>query len=626
MPRFLTLAAGFLFLAACFADEPVDAGDTDRVGIVRVEPPFWWSGFSNTELQLLLFGDGLAEFTPGVSAPGISLVRVERGDSPNYLFVYLDVGGAPAGSFDLILENGEQRITHSYELKERVADNVGTYDASDVIYLITPDRFANGDPSNDAVDGYVDKPDRGDEYGRHGGDIEGVREHLGYIADMGFTQIWLNPVLENAMPQRSYHGYATTDYYMVDPRMGSNESYRQFVAEAREHGVGVIMDMIPNHSGNLHWWMADLPTKTWLNFAETHELTNHARTSIQDPYASAYDRLRLSDGWFADTMPDLNQRDPLLGDYLVQNAIWWIEYAGLSGVRVDTYPYPDKNYMTEWTRRIMQEYPDFNMVGEEWSQSPNVVSYWQRGKQNADGYVSHLPGLFDFPLQIAMKKVLTSDEPPFGSIWTPVYEVLGHDYLYPEPMNLVTLADNHDMSRIFTQVNENDDLWRIAIVFCATMRGIPQFYYGTEIQMSHPGTDSHGAIRAEFPGGWDDHDENAFTGDGLSRQARAAQDFMRKLLHWRKQADVIHHGRFMHFAPDGNVYAFFRYDDDDTIMVIFNLDKDDVDVDLGRFAERLRGATRAINILDDSEVDLTDSLELGPRSVLLLDIDHGSAP
>ncbi len=618
MTRKLVLAAALLLLAACSKDGP---GDALRDGIARVEPPFWWTGFEHTELQLLVHASGIAEFTPSVSGGGVSIARVERGDSPNYLFVYLDTANADAGTFELVFENGDDRIGHTYELRQRIADHVGTYDASDVIYLVTPDRFANGDPSNDDVDGYEDEADRDDDYGRHGGDIEGLRRHLDYVAAMGFTQLWLNPLLENAMEQWSYHGYAITDYYKVDPRFGSNESYREFVAEAKSKGIGVIMDMIANHSGSNHWWMDDLPTATWLNLPETREVTSHARTTNQDPYASDYDKARHADGWFVPTMPDLNQRDPLLADYLIQNSIWWVEYLGLSGIRQDTYPYPDKHFMAEWTRRIMQEYPDFNMVGEEWSASPNVTSYWQRGKQNADGYVSYLPGVFDFPLQIAFKDVLTADEPPWGSVWTPVYELLGHDYLYPEPMNLVIMPDNHDMSRIFTQVDEDEALWRMAMVFYATMRGIPQVYYGTEIQMSHPGTDSHGAIRAEFPGGWDDHDANAFTGEGLTKKARAAQAFTRKLLNWRKDTRDIHTGKFMHFTPVGNVYAYFRYDDDDTIMVVLNHGEDDVDLGLARFAERLQGATRARNVLDDKVVKLRKRIKVPARSALVLDIE-----
>ena len=619
MTRNIALVAGLILLVACSSDDsPTAAAD----GIDRLEPPFWWTGFEHTELQLLVKGDDLAEYTPSVAAPGISVSRVERGDSPNYLFVYLDIAAASPGEFDIVFEKDGERVARTYELRAREAGRVGTYDSSDVMYLITPDRFANGDPANDNVEDYDDRLDREDDYGRHGGDIEGMRQHLDYIADMGFTQIWVNPVLENAMQKSSYHGYATTDFYKVDPRFGSNESYRAFVDEARDKGIGIIKDLIVNHAGSEHWWMDDLPTTTWLNVPDTRSRSTHARTTNQDPYASEYDKAGHADGWFADTMPDLNQRDPLFADSLIQNAIWWTEYAGLSGIRQDTYPYPDKHFMTEWTRRIMQEYPDFNIVGEEWSPSPNVTSYWQRGKQNPDGYVSYLPGVFDFPLQIALHKVLTDDEPPWGSIWTPVYELLGHDYLYPEPMNLVIMPDNHDMSRIFTQVDEDENLWRIAMVFYATMRGIPQLYYGTEIQMSHPGTDSHGAIREEFPGGWDDHDSNAFTGEGLSDQESAAQEFTRKLLNWRKQKDVIHNGKLMQFTPLGNVYAYFRYDDDETVMVVFNLDDDEIDLELARFAERLQGATRAHDVLGDTAVELGDTLELAPRSALLLEISH----
>jgi glycosidase len=619
MKQILAVAAALLVLAACSSDDAIPPA---RDGIDRVEPPFWWTGFEHRELQVLVRAGDITDYTPSVSVDGVSISRVERGDSPNYLFVYLDIGpSATPGSFDIVFTKNEEQLALAYELRERTPGHVGTYDSSDVIYLITPDRFVNGDPTNDNVEGYADEADRDDAYGRHGGDIEGVRQSLDYIADMGFTQVWLNPVLENAMERWSYHGYATTDFYKVDPRFGSNESYQQLVAEARDKGIGMIMDLIVNHAGSEHGWMSDLPTRTWLNVAETRVRTNHARTTHQDPYASEYDKATHADGWFSDTMPDLNQRDPLLADYLIQNAIWWTEYLGLSGIRQDTYPYPDKQFMSEWTRRIMQEYPDFNMVGEEWSTSPNVVSYWQRGKQNPDGYVSYLPGVFDFPLQIALQKVLTSEEPPWGSIWTPVYELLGHDYLYPEPMNLVTMPDNHDMSRIFTQVDEDEDLWRMAMVFYATMRGIPQIYYGTEIQMSHPGTDSHGAIREEFPGGWPDHDSNAFTGEGLSEEQRAAQEMIRNLLQWRGQADVIHKGQLMQFTPMGNVYAYFRYDEDDTIMVIFNLGGDDIKVDTARFAERLQGATTARNVLSGEVTNIDGSIELAPRSVLLLDIN-----
>ncbi len=604
----------FVLLPTLVCANPVD----------RVEPPFWWQGFEHKQLQLLVHGDGIAAFKPSVNAEGLTISRVERGDSPNYLFVYLDIDAtAPTGKFDITFRQDSDSFTHVYELRSKNTDpefNTG-FGSDDVLYLITPDRFANGDGSNDSVAGYSDLPDRANPYGRHGGDIKGIIDHLDYIAEMGFTSIWINPVLENAMPEASYHGYATTDFYRVDPRFGSNENYRQLVAEARDKGLGVIMDMIANHAGSGHWWMDDLPTKDWINYAGQFHPTSHARTTNQDPYASEFDKHEFVSGWFAPAMPDLNQSNPLLADYLIQNSIWWTEYLGLAGIRQDTYPYSDKVFMTEWSRRIMQEYPDFNIVGEEWSPNPAIVSYWQSGKKNHDGYESFLPSVFDFPLQIALAKVLTSGEPPWGSAWTPAYEVLGNDFLYPDPFNLVIFPDNHDMSRIYTQLDEDYDLYRMAIAYYLTMRGIPQIYYGTEILMSHPGTDSHGEIRSDFPGGWPGDTVNAFTGDGLGDNAIAAQAFMRRLLTWRKTADVIHNGHLMQFAPIGNVYAYFRYNEDDIVMVLFNRDRETQTLDMSRFSERIGTRRSATDVITGERLSITGDMVLEPRSVLVLEVD-----
>ncbi|MCK5326952.1 MAG: cyclomaltodextrinase N-terminal domain-containing protein, partial [Woeseiaceae bacterium] len=491
--------------------------------VERVEPPFWWTGFEHSELQLLIHGNNISLLTPSIDVPGISISRIVRVESPNYLFLYLDIGvDAEPTAFDIVFEDGDFSVSHTYELRPRNPDpdHVKGFTSADTMYLIMPDRFANGDPDNDEFYFLDDKLKRDDPYGRHGGDLKGISDNLDYIADMGFTSVWLNPILENAMPIWSYHGYATTDYYLVDPRFGTNEQYRQLVADMKDRGIGMVMDLIVNHIGTGHWWMDDLPTHDWLNFQDAFEPTTHKRTTNMDPYATEYDKVRHADGWFVEAMPDLNQRNPLLADYLVQNAIWWIEYVGLQGIRIDTWPYPDKHFMTEWTRRIMQEYPDFNMVGEEWSENPAVVSYWQRGKQNHDGYVSYLPSLFDFPVQAALMRALMGDVASWNGVWTPLYELVGTDFLYPNPMSLVIFPDNHDMNRIYTQLEENDDLYKMAMVYYATMRGIPQFFYGDEILASHMGTSSHGELRSDFPGGWEGDTKNAFTGDGLTGKER----------------------------------------------------------------------------------------------------------
>ncbi len=611
---------GLLFFAQA------TAGTVDRV-----EPPFWWHGFKHNELQILIYGDGIGQFDVTIDYPGVTINRVERVDSENYLFAYIDIDDASRpGSFDIVLRHGDISVTHEYELREKNPDplHVKGFSPSDTIYLITPDRFANGDLSNDTLNEFADEKNRADDYGRHGGDLAGISQHLDYIQDMGFTAIWLNPILENAMPKASYHGYAITDFYTVDPRYGGNSQYLALTQKARAQGIGVVMDMVANHIGIEHWWMKDMPSADWINISAAYEDpdfylgSTHARTSNQDPYASEIDKAEFADGWFDYSMPDLNQRNPLLADYLIQNAIWWTEYVGLAGIRMDTYPYSDKHFISEWTRRIMQEYPDFNITGEEWTANPAIVSYWQRGKNNHDGYVSYLPSVLDFPLQIAFAESLLIEPKSWGSVWTPAYEMLGNDFLYPDPGNLVIFPDNHDMSRIFTQVGEDYDLFQMAIVYYLTMRGIPSIYYGTEVLMSHTGTDSHGAIREEFPGGWADSEKNAFTGRGLSSVESAAQTFMRKLLNWRKAKAVIHSGKLMQYAPMGNVYAYFRYDEISSVMVIMNRGDSAETLEFDHFAERIGESKQATDVLSGRDYRLEGSISLEPRSVLLLEFDN----
>lgn len=593
--------------------------------IERVEPPFWYQGYKNTVLQLMFHGEGLAAMSPSVPDQGIEVVRVETGDSPNYLFVYLDIDPAvPTGDFEIVLEGNGTRLTQPYTLRAKNPDpnHARGFSGADTIYLITPDRFVNANPANDNDPALGDPVDRAELCGRHGGDIAGIQASLDYIDDMGFTAIWLNPVLENRMPVCSYHGYSTTDFYAADPRYGTTEEYQSLARTGRDRGIGMIMDMIVNHIGTGHWWMDDLPTEDWLNFPELRPITSHMHATTFDPNGSAYDRQAFNDGWFVDTMPDLNQRNPLLADYLTQNALWWIETLGLAGIRMDTHPYPDKDYMTDWSRRVMAEYPDFNIVGEEWHSSPSFVSYWQRGKENHDGYVSHMPSMMDFPVQAAMVEALVEADPDWGSSWMALYEKLAHDFEYAAPQDLVIFPDNHDMSRIFTQLNEDEDLWRMAMIMAATLRGTPQIYYGTEILMANRESSDHGLIRSDFPGGWSGDTKNAFTGEGMSPQELEAQAWLRRLLNWRRDATVVHDGAFMQFVPIGEVYAYFRYNEDDTVMVLLNKNETAVDLPMTRFAERLQGATEARDVLGGETVSLSEPVTLAPRSGLLLEIRH----
>jgi len=594
----------------------------------HVEPPFWWVGFKQPKLQILVHGSRIAGYTPKIDFPGVVIKKVIRTKSPNYLFI--DVVIAPktkAGKFNIsFIKAGSPDITYPYELKNRTPHSAARkgFNSSDVIYLITPDRFANGNPNNDSVAGMADKLDRKNKDGRHGGDIQGVIDHLDYIARMGFTKIWLTPVLENDQPKTSYHGYAITDFYKVDPRFGSNKLYRKLVQTARRRGIGVIMDMVANHVGSKHWWMNDLPSDDWIHYSGLYRdgkyvITNNRHTTVQDPYSAASDRKIFSDGWFVKTMPDLNQKNPLMANYLIENSLWWIEYAGLSGIRMDTYPYSDMDFMARWSKRIMTEYPDFNIVGEEWSFNPSIVSFWQRGKKNKNGYVSYLPSLMDFPLQNALVKGLMAKESWSTGLIT-IYRMLANDVVYPNPSDLVIFPDNHDMPRIFTQLKGDKDLFKMVMAFTLTMRGIPEIYYGTEILKASPGPKDDGIIRSDFPGGWAGDKVNAFTGKGLSPDQRAAQQYLRKLLNWRKGKAVIDSGKLRHYLPKDGVYVYFRYNDTDRVMVILNKNKTAKNLKLKRFSEMLKGHSTAHEVIADKTVTIGDNLTLAPRSAMILDI------
>ena len=592
--------------------------------VQKIEPPFWWAGMNNQQLQILVYGEDIADLTPEINYAGILLQKVVRVENPNYLFMYLKLdSGVKPGSFEIsFMKNGKEQVGYKYELLPRVhgaADRVG-FNPSDVMYLITPDRFVNGDPDNDNVEGMLETANRKFPGGRHGGDIQGIINSLDYLEEMGFTAIWVNPVLENDMHEYSYHGYAATDFYNVDRRFGTNEDYKKLSELAHQKGIKMIMDLILNHCGSEHWFVKDMPTSDWINFDGEYINTNHRRNTVQDIHASEYDKKHFSDGWFVKTMPDMNQRNELFANYLIQNSIWWIEYADLDGIRMDTYPYPDKEFMTEWTCAIMDEYPNFNIVGEEWVNNPAIVSYWQRGMDNHDGYVSCLPSLMDFPIQEALTKALNAEEKNYGSGMITLYEKLANDFLYADPYNLVIFPDNHDMDRFFTQVNGDFDLWKMGMAFNATMRGIPQFYYGTEILMSNTeNKHDHGVIRSDFPGGWEGDPVNVFSGKGLSDMQVEAKDYLQKLLNWRKSSGVVHNGGLMHFAPEKGVYVYFRYSNSDVLMVVFNKNTEQVKLDVDRFEEMVSSCTSAADVITGEKFTL-DNLTIEPRSVRVLEL------
>lgn len=593
--------------------------------IERVEPPNWWVGMKTNDLQILVYGNSINDLIPKISNSNIELTSFNKVQNENYLFLNISISeNAKPDEVEIDFYKNNvlvDRYIFSLLEREKNASNVEGFDSSDVMYLITPDRFANGDSKNDDIKSMYERPNREYNRGLHGGDIQGIINHLDYIKDLGFTTVWLNPVLENNMKKSSYHGYSTTDYYKVDPRFGTNELFRELSINAKEKGIKLVMDMIPNHCGSEHWFFKDPPMDNWFNNQSGFKQTSHRRETVQDIYASEIDKREHADGWFVETMPDLNQKNQKTSKYLIQNTLWWIEYARLSGIRVDTYPYSDKDFMSDWTLAVMDEYPNFNIVGEEWSDNPIVISYWQKDKINHDGYVSYLPTLMDFPLQISFTEALLDDF-SWGNGFIKPYKTLASDFLYPNPNNLLIFPDNHDMTRFFTQVNNDIDLFKMGVVYYSTMRGIPQFYYGTEILMNsdeNPG--DHGLIRTEFPGGWPDHSKNAFTGDGLSYKERQTQLFFKEILNWRKDNKVIHNGKLIQFAPKGGIYSFFRILNNKMVWVIFNRNNSPETLETSRFDELIENYEIAFDVINKKKVSISEKIIINAKSALILEIE-----
>jgi len=611
----------FIFLL--FSILTVQAQKTERV-----EPPYWWTNMNNSQLELMIYGDNISEYKPSIKDNSIELVEVKRTENENYIFISLDLTNAVSGTFKInFLKKGKRtNFSIDYELKERRNDSKlrEGFNSSDAIYLITPDRFANSNVVNDIVKGLnEEKIDRQNDYARHGGDIKGITDNLSYIDEMGFTAIWPTPMLINDMNSQSYHGYAMTDLYKVDPRFGTLEEYIKLSSEAKKKGIKLIMDQVANHIGSEHWWMKDLPTSDWVNYQKEFlegniVTTNHRRTTNQDSYASKKDKDLMSEGWFVSAMPDLNQNNALLAKYLIQNSIWWIETLDLGGIRQDTYPYPDKEFMSKWAGSIMQEYPNFSIVGEEWSLNPLLVGYWQDGANNKDGYNSNLTSSMDFPLQKLIVDALNEDE-TWGTGLVKMYEGLANDFSYANPSAIMIFPDNHDMSRIYTQLNEDITNTKMALSYMLVLPRILQIYYGTEILMNDtakPG--DHGLIRTDFPGGWNGDTVNAFTGKGLSDSQIEMQSFLKKVLNYRKNSEAIHSGKTIHFAPKNGVYVLFRILNDEIVTVILNKNKDAITLDLSRFDEIGLSGTQVKNIVTSKEFVWGDSLKINSKGVILL--------
>lgn len=610
-------------LALCAAVGVTASAASKQPVIEKIDPPYWWTGMENDTLQLLINGAGIADYDLSVDYPGVNVVENVATDSPNYKLVYLTVDdSAKPGTLKLDFAKGKKKFSQPYILKQRDwkgTDNPG-FDASDVLYLIMPDRFADGDTANNNLAlRHRYATDRSINHSRHGGDIKGIKDRLDYIDNLGVTAVWVNPVLENDVEGGSYHGYATTDYYKIDPRFGSNKDWEEFVAECHRRGIKVVMDMIFNHSGYAHPWMADMPMKDWYNHPEGDVMTNFRLSTIHDPYASDYDLDATVNGWFVKGMPDLNQRNRAMMDYLIQNSIFWIEDSKIDGIRMDTYPYADKDAMARWITAVEREYPRFNIVGECWYANEGGEAFWQRGSK-VNPVDPNLPTVMDFKLSIDGRKAFNEQTDPWNGL-NVVYDHLALDYLFPDPQKILTFLDNHDTDRFLE--SEPDDLgsWKQAQTFLLTSRGIPQIYYGTEILMNGTRADGgDGNVRRDMPGGFHGDTLNVFDRSGMTPKQAEAYDFLSKLLNWRKGEanEVIAKGSLKHFMPQHGVYVYRRQLGGKTVDVLMNGNDSPLTVEMNRTVEILPYGTTLHDLISGSDVTITEEMTFAPRQIMIL--------
>ena len=590
--------------------------------VKTVEPAFWWAGMKNPSLQVMLYGKDIKDSQVSISSEDVILREVVQLESANYLVLYLDLSNATVEKFDITLTQGKKKKVIPYELKQRKENSAQRegFNTSDVLYLIMPDRFANGDTSNDVIKGMRSSElDRNDQYARHGGDLRGIINNLDYIADLGMTAIWLNPTQENDVAEGSYHGYAVTDYYKVDRRFGTNEEFVELADKARAKGLKLVMDMIFNHCGSSHHFFTDRPSSDWFNYSDGYVQTSYKTTTQYDPYVSKFDKKWALDGWFVESMPDLNHRNRHVERYLIQTSIWWIEYAGLNGIRQDTHPYADFDMMSRWCAEVTNEYPDFNIVGETWYGNTPAIAYWQKDSKLSAPKNSNLRTVMDFPLMGAMSQAFDQNTNWEDGLMR-LYEVLAQDFVYADPMNTLVFLDNHDTSRFFLNEEQTNNFnrYKQALSFLLTTRGIPQLYYGTEILMSADKKEGDGNLRKDFPGGWTGDAKNAFTKLGRDAKQNQAFDFTQKLLKWRKGNEVIAKGSLMHYAPLDGIYVLERRLGDKSVVLIMNGSGEDKTVELDKYYEVLNQKSGK-DIISEKVFDLTTPLSIAASDVYIFD-------
>jgi len=613
----------FFFLISYSALAQPEANGRTSKAIDKVEPPFWFEGMNHADLQIMFYGKNISQNEVSVSNK-IIIKGIQKTENPNYVFVTIDTKNIPAQDLIFTFKNGKKSFTRNYSIKARRENSKfrKSYDSSDVIYLIMSDRFANGNPKNDSSAETTEKANRNLPGGRHGGDIEGIINHLDYIKELGATAIWCTPLCEDNDESYSYHGYGQSDVYKIDPRYGTNKDYLRLSEELHKKGMKNIMDYVTNHWGWQHWMYKDLPNKDWVHQFPEFTQSNYRMTSQFDINASKIDAKKCMDGWFVKSMPDLNQSNPLVLNYLIQNAIWWIEYADLDGFRVDTYSYNDKEGISKWTKAITDEYPHFNIVGEVWMHNQAQMAYWQKDSKIGaiQSFNSYLPSVMDFTLHDAFGTSFNEDQASWDKGIIKVYENFTNDFLYPNPNNILTFIENHDTNR-FNEIYKNDfKKYQMAITLIATARGIPQLYYGSEIGMAGDKNKGDADIRKDFPGGWNGDNNNAFTKAGRTDEQQKYFDFTSKLFNWRKSKSVIHNGKMKHYIPENNVYVYFRYNESESVMVVINNSNETQTFKTNRFAENIQNHQSGMDILSGRTIGLKNDIAIDGKSVLVLEL------
>jgi len=591
--------------------------------IDRMEPPFWYEGMNKSEVQVLFYGKNIAQNSVSISN-NVVITNVTKTENPNYLFITIDTKNVKVQELQFTFTNGKKSFKRNFEIKKRKQNSAlrKSFDASDVMYLIMPDRFANGNPNNDSSSELQEKANRSLPGGRHGGDIQGIINNLDYIKELGATAIWSTPMCEDNDKGYSYHTYGQSDVYRIDPRYGTNEEYKKLADEMHKRGMKLIKDYVTNHWGAEHWMFKDMPTYDWFHQFPGYKQSNYRMTTQYDTNSSKIDAKLCMDGWFVPSMPDLNQSNPLVLNYLIQNAIWWIEYADLDGFRVDTYSYNDKEGIAKWTKAITDEYPYFNIVGEVWMHDQAQISYWQKNSPIAkiQSYNSFCPSVMDFTLHDVFGNVFNEDKADWSNGMIKFYENFVNDFLYADPNNLLIFLENHDTGR-FNEIYKNDfKKYQLGMTIMATMRGIPQLYYGSEIGMAGDKGKGDADIRQDFPGGWKGDANNAFSASGRTAEQTKYFDFSKKVLNWRKNKEVIHTGKLTHYIPENNVYVYFRHNDKEAVMVVINNAPDNQKLNLSRFQENIKSFTSGNDILSRKTIDLKNELAIEGKTSMILEL------